>query len=330
MAKTRSERRKNARKNQKNALQTKEGRLQYVKKMADDVLEKRFREGKGRKRHADKLAGVDMYFIYTGRTKSNYKGIVYQFAKWASENMTAEELEGLKSFEDNLDWIPHVNSFLQHCIDKGLSATTQAVYKAGIAKTIGVSSTAFIPTQIRYRALRTNNRFKKEDDRLSEDSNKYWASIVSATGLRKNELKNITGDALKRGRGGKWYLDINGHKHKTKGRRDRWSPIMASSQEELDMIIHLFQEAGRNRVFHVPEGLRPHKYRAKYAERVYKSVERDINTIPFEERVHLRKELRGIVLDRKACKVVSKAIGHNRSEEFQKSYAYTLLHGYSA
>lgn len=76
----------------------------------------------------------------------------------------------------------------------------------------------------------------------------------------------------------------------------------------------------------VPTALKPHKYRAEYAERVYRSVAREISKIRNrKEVIHLRKELVGISLDRKACKIVTKALGHNRPEEFPRSYAYILL-----
>lgn len=87
----------------------------------------------------------------------------------------------------------------------------------------------------------------------------------------------------------------------------------------------MFQLAGRKRVFNVPSALKPHKYRAEYACRLYRKVARDPRKIINQcEIVKLRKELTGIWLDRKACKIVSRALGHSRADEFQKSYAYKL------
>ena len=72
--------------------------------------------------------------------------------------------------------------------------------------------------------------------------------------------------------------------------------------------------------------MKPHKYRAEYAKRLYLLVARDPKDIKDKrEKVYLRGELKGVVLDRKACLIVSRALGHNRPEEFQKSYAYKLI-----
>ena len=59
---------------------------------------------------------------------------------------------------------------------------------------------------------------------------------------------------------------------------------------------------------------------------LYLLVARDPKDIKDKrEKVYLRGELKGVVLDRKACLIVSRALGHNRPEEFQKSYAYKLI-----
>ena len=100
---------------------------------------------------------------------------------------------------------------------------------------------------------------------MSEETNNRWFSIVSATGLRKNELKAITGDSLYQREDGRYFLKIIGKKHKTKDIKKK------------------------------------------------------------REKIYLRGELKGDVIDRKACLIVSRALGHNRPEEFQKSYAYKLI-----
>ncbi|MDW8745748.1 hypothetical protein Q7W25_10415 [Streptococcus suis] len=106
------------------------------------------------------------------------------------------------------------------------------------------------------------------------------------------------------------------------------------------MVSRYFPTSREKKVFHVPKdlilddfdgkkvptALKSHKYPAEYAERVYRSVAREISKIRNrKEIIHLRKELVGISLDRKACKIVTKALGHNRPEEFPHSYAYILL-----
>ena len=80
---------------------------------------------------------------------------------------------------------------------------------------------------------------------MSEETNNRWFSIVSATGLRKNELKAITGDSLHQREDGRYYLKIIGKKHKTKGARDRWVPIITRDQQELERLVEEFKLRGK-------------------------------------------------------------------------------------
>ncbi|GGE37838.1 hypothetical protein GCM10011510_19020 [Streptococcus himalayensis] len=337
----RNQHRKQAIAKQIEALNTPEGRFEFVNAKGLSNLKARYKKGKGIKRNEAKKTGKDIELIHSFCTLQKYAGSWKCFATWFSTHISSKRLIQLDSFEKDIEgWTEIVNQYLQFCIENELAPNTQASYKSAIAKVLGISSTSFIPTQPRTRASRTNNRLFDRDERLSDKNNEYWHKVVSATGLRKKELMNITGDAMQRGRNGRWYLNINGHKHQTKGRRDRWAPIMPTSKEEEDWLVEIFRRAGKRKVFQVPKdlilddfdgkkvptALKPHKYRAEYAERVYLNVVRDISKIKNrKEIIYLRKELAGIALDRVACKIVTKALGHNRPDEFPKSYAYKLL-----
>ena len=322
----RREAKEKAKKQQIDSLTTFEGRKQFVQSKGLSNLVTRFKKGKGIKRNESKKTGEDIHLIHTDRTLHNYAGSWSRFASFVASITTAEDLEALDKSNDIEGWIDLVNQYLEHCKKLGLSAPTQSTYKAALAKVLGVPSTAFIATDIRYRADKKNNRLKSNDDRMSEETNNRWFSIVSATGLRKNELKAITGDSLHQREDGRYYLKIIGKKHKTKGARDRWVPIITRDKEELERLVEEFKLAGKKRVFQVPSALKPHKYRAEYAKRLYLLVARDPKDIKDKkEKIYLRGELKGVVLDRKACLVVSRALGHNRPEEFQKSYAYKLI-----
>ena len=326
---SRSERRKareKAKKQQYDSLTTFEGRKQFIQSKGLTNLVTRFKKGKGIKRNESKKTGEDIHLIHTDRTLHNYAGSWSRFASFVATTTTAEDLKALEKSKNVDGWIDLVNHYLEHCKKTGLSAPTQSTYKAALAKVLGVSSTTFVATDIRYRANKKNNRLKSNDDRMSAETNNRWFSIVSATGLRKNELKAITGDSLYQREDGRYYLKIIGKKHKTKGARDRWVPIITRDQQELERLVEEFKLAGKKRVFQVPTALKPHKYRAEYAKRLYLLVARDLKDIKNKkEKIFLRGELRGVVLDRKACLIVSRALGHNRPEEFQKSYAYKLI-----
>lgn len=189
---SRAERRKakeKAKKQQIDSLTTFEGRKQFIQSKGLTNLVARFKKGKGIKRNESKKTGEDIYLIHTDRTLHNYAGSWSRFASFVAATATAEDLKALERSKNVDVWIDLVNQYLEHCKKTGLSAPTQSTYKAALAKVLGVSSTAFIATDIRYRANKKNNRLKSNDDRMSEETNNRWFSIVSATGLRKNELK---------------------------------------------------------------------------------------------------------------------------------------------
>ncbi len=72
---------------------------------------------------------------------------------------------------------------------------------------------------------------------------------------------------------------VSSYYERHKGGRPRHAPILATDKEELQEIIDLFRLARDKRVFQVPTALKPHKYRADYAKRVYMRVARDIKDI---------------------------------------------------
>lgn len=53
--------------------------------------------------------------------------------------------------------------------------------------------------------------------------------------------------------------------------------------------------------------------------------ERDVTVLPKSQKTFLRKDLKGHVLDKMAELAASKALGHERVDEFRKSYAYKLV-----
>lgn len=324
--KSRAERRaarENAIKKQENQLDSVENRQKHLESLGHKDIVKRLKQGKNVKREETKKKGTDIKVIHSVRTMKNYACSWSLFCKWLAPRITAEEARELTDL-DVEKWRDYVNEYIQHLINQGLSPDTQASYKSAVTKVLQASSTAFISTEPRVRGKKKNNRLKDEDDRLSEEKNRYWNKIVSATGLRKSELRSVRGNSLYYNmERGLWYIHVH---EGTKGGRPRYAPIMAQNKEELQEIIDLFRMAGDKRVFQTPTALKPHKYRAEYAKRVYMRVARDINDIKNrKEKIHLRNDLKGVVLDRKACEVVTKALGHNRPEEFAKSYAYKLV-----
>jgi hypothetical protein len=222
---------------------------------------------------------------------------------------------------------------LQSCVDKNLSAWTLTTYKNHLGKVFDLPSTAFIPTKSRQRADIKRSRHDVESDKhISQVKHNFFAMVGGATGLRKSEMQSIRGTALspERDEDGFYYFVTKG-----KGGRVRRSPIIACNEEEEKLIIALFRQAGDFYVFNnryndvqtyaVPKRLDEHSHRAEYARRVYKHYERNVLDLPRKQKTFLRKDLRGHILDKFAEFKASQVLGHNRVDEFRRSYAYKLV-----
>lgn len=113
------------------------------------------------------------------------------------------------------------------------------------------------------------------------------------------------------------------HHRKDKGGRYRFAPIVGPAKSQ---IIRRLRETGENqRVWwHVHSGCDVHGYRADYAAFVYKKYARQPDEIPYD-RINrgsghryqgdiyiCRDDEAGKKLDRRAMKMCSRALGHNR------------------
>lgn len=283
----------------------------------DDIFRRlngMLQEGMGRSRQEDKKAGIDQDYIYSSKTYETYKREAKHFADWVKKEHP--EVLHLK------DLNPYANDYLQSQIDAGLSAWTITTRKAAIAKTLGIPYGDMIATPSRNRSDITRSRAAvSRDKHISDATEARLAMLTAATGLRRRELVKITGDALKfDSKSGKPFLHIT---EGTKGGKERTAWIIGSTQEETDEVVKFFQNAGRLRVCpHVSEAYDNHHYRAEYAKRYYNRIARPAERIPKEDRYIMRKDRAGEVLDKRAMRAVSKALGHNRIDVIAASYLY--------
>lgn len=65
-----------------------------------------------------------------------------------------------------------------------------------------------------------------------------------------------------------------------------------------------------------------HHYRAIYAQRLLKKYSRPISSLISSEQYIMRRDRAGEILDRRAMKIVSKNLGHNRLDVIAQSYIY--------
>lgn len=328
--KTRKERRlaRQAREQKKkDNLKTNEDvRRAWVQSMGQAVISKKWDAGRGKFRYFGKK-GEDKYrYITSQKTFRDVSAVWRSFSQFVAEKSAGDDLDDLESI------LKYANRYLQSCVEKDLSAWTLTTYKNHLGKVFDLPSTSFITTKPRQRADIKRSRHDVESDKhISQVKHDFFAMVGGATGLRKSEMQSIRGTALSRERDedGFYYFTIKG-----KGGRVRRSPIIANKEEE-QLILALFRQAGDFYVFNnrhndvqtyaVPKKLDEHSHRAEYARRVYKHYERNVLDLPRKQKTFLRKELRGHILDKFAELKASQALGHNRVDEFRRSYAYKLV-----
>lgn len=331
MAKSRKEKRlarKQRAEEQVQSLRTsEEARFEKVYELGRQIIDKKWADGQGRSRHQGKKEGDVYRYITSKKAHRDVLANWRRFSQFVAKRSLGDDLDGLESI------LKYADRYIQSCVDKDLSAWTLTTYKAHLGKVFDLSTTAFMPTKSRRRADVKRSRQDVESDKhISQEKKSFFEMVGGATGLRKSELQSIKGSALEKERDvdGFYYFHIKG-----KGGKWRRSPLVARTDEEERLIVSLFRQNEDFYVFNdrvnevqtyaVPKKLDEHSSRAEYAKRVYLLNERDVTVLPKSQKTFLRKDLKGHVLDKMAELAASKALGHERVDEFRKSYAYKLV-----
>lgn len=276
-----------------------------------DRLNSMHQAGMGRSRKEDKKNGIDYNFIYSTKTYETYKIECQHYVRWCKEHYPgAESIDDLK---------PYINDYLQHEIDRGMSAYTISTRKMAICKLFGIRATEIMQTPNRRRSdIKRSRNNVKRDSHISAKTEAKLARVTSCTGLRRRELMMITGTALTY-RDGVPYLHVTAG---TKGGKTRDVEICGDIQEVAE-IIAMFKAAGPMRVLpKIHNAFDNHHYRAIYAQKMLKKYSRPIDTLSPSERYVMRRDHAGEILDRRAMYIVSKNLGHNRIDVIAQSYIY--------
>lgn len=239
--------------------------------------------------------------------------LLKRFAVWCRK--THPEVKHLKQCKQ------YVNEYLEHQISLNKSPWTLTTQKAALAKLFGVDYNSFIGTPPRERSkIKRSRKPVSRDKNISAETEKFLSTITSATGLRRNELCKITGDSLRFDSSSQPYLHLN---KGTKGGKSRDAKVMGATQEETDYVVSLFKAAGKMKLLpKISSAYDNHRYRAEYAKRLYQHYARNIENIPISERYIMRKDRAGEILDKRAMRIVSKAMGHNRIDVIALNYLY--------
>lgn len=251
----------------------------------------------GQSKFEDKKLGLTVDKIYSWNTFRAYLKHGAYFLSWAKEQYGVKTLEQAK---------PYINKWLEQREKDGMSAYTLKLEISAMAKIYSLSSEELYKSQHRLRAdIQRSRGDKVRDKHFSEENHKELIRFCQATGLRRGELTQIKGTDLII-KNNQAFLQVT---RNTKGGRPRLVPLIL----DTDFVQRTLEAAGQNKVFPaVPNGADIHGYRANFATSLYKQLARDIKELPKEDKYICRKDLKGVIYDKKAMLEVSRALGHNR------------------
>lgn len=286
--------------------------VEKIDREALRLANKQYAQGKGKSKHEFKLAHKgkpDKSVAYSECTGLNLYKNLHTFIAWAYRN--GQIRPGMKL----CDLIPLIQPYLD---DKAKTCTpnTLHTYASYLSKAFALEMSDYS-----YPARR------RADVVLHRRDAAYFFTMLEkhpdlvrfclSTGLRKfKELGRLTGTALRR-QGGQYVLVIEG-----KGGYVRSTPVLGCG---VELVVRLCRSAGGQLVFpQLPGELDVHMLRAMYASAIYLTNARDLSTLSHKEKYYCRSDYQGIVLDRFAMVIASKAIGHKRVGVIAQSYLWPI------
>jgi hypothetical protein len=271
----------------------------------------------GQPKHIAKQQGVANDGIYSWSTYQNYLAKACAFVKWAKEHHNCKTLVDARNY---------VDAYLQRHIDQGYSPYTQKLIACALAKLYGCSTKDFIPTQTRHRANITRSRKCKNSGKnrakFCESRNKEFVDFCKSTGMRRHELKTLKPENLGYDEAAQRYMLVN---IKGKGGRLRDCPIVSHREGVVEAVVERIRSkpVGQNVWDKIPSRADIHSYRAEYCKVIYEMHARPIDQIPKSERYYCRGDLSGVVYDKRAMRIASRALGHNRISVIAGHYLYS-------
>lgn len=289
----------------------KKGKKIKLRKQFNDILFDLYKKGHGLPKHKDEHNSTRL--IHSDSTFKTYHAQCMRFVDFCYEH-------GVKyDMDEAFKLIPAYGRKLE---SEGKSAWTIYTAINAIAKAFGVSTQelGYKPPK-RERASVKRSRYANEMDKhFSVENNKNLITFCQCFGLRRRELEALTGDMMKRSKRGRLCVYVqNG-----KGGKKRWVPFCGTPKEEK-LVVDLMTQASATKVFpYVHSKADIHGYRSVYACKLYKSLARPIETLKSSEKYVCRKDKAGVVYDREAMAIVSRALGHNRISVIANSYLHNI------
>ena len=213
----------------------------------------------GESRHEAKAEGTAHQGIYSYKTYDAYKNSSKQFVKW------------LRSEYPNIRYLDQIDKnickqYIKHREQSGCSAYTYSQDMAMISKTLDISLTK---KECNVATRKLSNIKKNRTDNGFKTSSGAIESILRGTGLRRNELINLQVKNL---------LVENGKvvgvlvKKGAKGGKTREVQVRKEYQECIYKLVSGLDGDSKVISEEIPRQLQAHRYRAEYAQGMYKEL----------------------------------------------------------
>lgn len=213
----------------------------------------------GQSRHEAKIKGVASKGIYSYKTYDAYKNSSKQFAKW------------IKSEFPEVKYLDQINKdmckkYIKFREQSGYSAYTYSQDMAMISKILDISLTK---KECDVATRKLNNITKNRTYNGYRTSSEAIETILRGTGLRREELVNlkvknllikdnkVTGVLVKKG---------------AKGGKFRQVQVLKGYQECIYKLVEGLQGDSKVISEQIPKKLQAHRYRAEYAQNMYKEL----------------------------------------------------------
>lgn len=213
----------------------------------------------GQSRHEAKAEGTAHQGIYSYKTYDAYKNSSKQFAKWIKSEFP--EVKYLSEIDRDM-----CKKYIKHREQSGCSAYTYSQDMAMISKILDISLTK---KECGVATRKLSNIKKNRVDNGFRTGSGAIESILRGTGLRRNELVNlkvknlviqdnkVVGVLVKKG---------------AKGGKVREVQVRKEYQECIYKLVEGLESHSKVISEEIPKELQAHRYRAEYAQNMYKEL----------------------------------------------------------
>lgn len=303
------------------------GRKKDIERLVHQELSNKIAYGQSKKLAKKELGfGESTYKIFAVNSYKTYLKQCKQYARWLKSEKGINKIDDIGKTEQ------YAKEYIQSRLDDGKSIYTVKMERSALGmlygKQIDIKLPERTPDQIKRSRLETKN-----DKHISRDGKyKDVFTIACATGSRRKDISKLCVKDFKEV-DGKLYVYFQ----KSKGGRDRLSPVLAKYEQDVRNILKQAKADGKDRLFeHIPKEIDVHGLRREYCKGLYDEIkdnkelrdkllknyperhefktQKDANgnSVTKEIKSNVYKDREGNVWDRDDIYVLSQALGHNR------------------